>query len=256
MAPDRLLSSRFEMKYIIREEQARRVREFVRAYMQLDEYGVGRPNFAYPVHSLYLDSEDLKLYWATINGEKNRYKLRVRFYNDDPKAPVFCEVKRRQNNCIIKHRAAVWRQYLPELLAGQMLPVNAFAAHSPKQEAALMEFVELMDSINAIPKAHVAYYREAYLPAEDNHARVTMDRAVRIEPQFADRLAIEMQHPQLIWGDPVILELKFTDRYPLWFRQMVEACGLTQCSAAKYVAGIELVGEDRFTIAGKVPALP
>jgi hypothetical protein len=29
---------------------------------------------------------------------------------------------------------------------------------------------------------------------------------------------------------------------------MVEAYGLTQCSAAKYVAGIELVGEDRFTI--------
>ena len=247
MAPDRLLSSRFEMKYIICEEQARRVREFVREYMDLDEYGAGRPNFAYPVHSLYLDSHDLKLYWATINGEKNRYKLRVRFYNDDPNGPVFCEVKRRHNNCIIKHRAAIWRQYLPELLAGQMLPVSAFAAHSPKHEMAIMEFIELMDSINAMPKAHVAYYREAYLPADDNHARVTMDRAVRIEPQFSDHLLTEMRHSQLIWGDPVILELKFTDRYPLWFREMVEACGLTQCSAAKYVAGIELLGENRFT---------
>ena len=74
MAADRLLFSRFEMKYIIREEQAARVREFVRAYMELDEYGAGRPDFAYPVHSLYVDSQDLKLYWATINGEKNRYK--------------------------------------------------------------------------------------------------------------------------------------------------------------------------------------
>jgi hypothetical protein len=247
MAPDRLLSSRFEMKYIIREEQARRVREFVRGYMELDEYGVGRANFAYPVHSLYLDSNDLKLYWATINGEKNRYKLRVRFYNDDPNAPVFCEVKRRQNNCIIKHRAAIWRRYLPDLLAGQMPPVSGFAAHSQKHEMALMEFIELMHSINAVPRAHVAYYREAYLPAQDNHARVTMDRAVRIEPQFSDRLSTEARGSRLIWGDPVILELKFTDRYPLWFREMVEACGLTQCSAAKYVAGIELLGEERFT---------
>ena len=110
-----------------------------------------------------------------------------------------------------------------------------------------MEFISLMDSINATPRAHVAYYREAYLPAEDNHARVTMDRAVRIEPQFSDGLATQMRHPRSIWGDPVILELKFTDRYPLWFRELVEACGLTQCSAAKYVAGIELLGEDRFS---------
>lgn len=247
MGADRLLSSRFEMKYVIRGEQALRVREFVRAYMQLDEYGVGRPNFAYPVHSLYLDSQDLKLYWATINGEKNRYKLRIRFYNDDPKGPVFCEVKRRQNNCIIKHRAAIWRRFIPDVLAGQMPPLAGFAAHSLKHEMALMEFIELMDSIKASPRAHVAYYREAYLPADDNHARVTMDRAVRIEPQFSEELATQMRHPRLIWGDPVILELKFTDRYPLWFRDMVEACGLVQCSAAKYVAGIELLGEDRFS---------
>lgn len=246
MGVDRLLSSRFEMKYIIREDQALRVREFVRAYMQLDEYGVGRPNFAYPVHSLYLDSQDLKTYWATINGEKNRYKLRMRFYNDDPDAAVFCEVKRRQNNCIIKHRGAIWRRFLPEVLAGQMPPPSGFVSNSEKHQAALMEFIELMNLINATPRAHVAYFREAYLPPEDNHARVTMDRAVRIEPQISDRLSTEMRHPRLIWGDPVILELKFTDRYPLWFREMVEAYGLVQCSAAKYVAGIELVGEDRF----------
>src|SRR5687767_15110344 len=158
MAKDKLQASRFELKYIITEDTALQIRDYVRSYLELDENGVGKPNYSYPVHSLYLDSEDLKLYWATINGEKNRYKLRVRFYNDDPEAPVFCEVKRRQNNCIIKHRAAIWRQYLPELLAGQMPPRSGFAAHSPKHEMALMEFIELMDSINAMPKAHVAYY--------------------------------------------------------------------------------------------------
>lgn len=247
MGADRLLSSRFEQKYMIREEQAARVREFVRSYMELDEYGVGRPNYSYAVHSLYLDSEDLKLYWMTINGDRNRYKLRVRFYNDDPNAPVFFEVKRRHNNCIIKHRAAIMRPYVHSVLAGQMPPPSAFVSFTQKHELALMEFITLMESIDARPKAHVAYYREAYLPADDNNARVTLDRAVRIEPQFRTSLSTEMVAPTLIWGDPVVLELKFTDRYPLWFRQMVEACGLVQCGAAKYVAGIEVVGEDRFS---------
>jgi VTC domain-containing protein len=252
MAPDRLLSSRFEMKYLICEEEAARVREFVRAYMELDDHGVGRVNFSYPVHSLYLDSEDLKLYWKTINGEKNRYKLRIRFYNDDPAAPVFFEVKRRHNNCIIKHRAAIWRQFTHEILAGQVPPRVAFAAYNEKQEAAVLEFIELMGSIDATPRAHVAYFREAYLPADGNTARVTLDRAVRIEPQFNSRLFSQMRDPTLIWRGPVILELKFTDRYPLWFREMVEACGLIQCSAAKYVAGIELLGEHRFSEASRV----
>jgi hypothetical protein len=43
----------------------------------------------------------------------------------------------------------------------------------------------------------------------------------------------------------VILELKFTGRFPGWFRELVEALGLYRTSAAKYAAGIELLGEDR-----------
>ena len=247
MAADRLLSSRFEMKYMITEPQALHVREFVRSYLELDEYGVGKPNFAYAVHSLYLDSDDLILYWRTINGEKNRYKLRIRFYNDNPDIPVFFEVKRRHNNCIIKHRAALDRAWLPLVIAGQMPPLSAFTSQNPRHELALSEFLRLAESIDCKPKAHVAYFREAYLPPDDNSARVTMDRAVRIEPQFTSRLSTHMDDPTFVWPGVVVLELKFTDRFPLWFREMVEALELTQCSAAKYVAGIELVGEHRFS---------
>ena len=54
---DKLQASRFEQKYIIGEETALQIREFVRSYLELDENGVGKPNYSYPVHSLYLDSE-------------------------------------------------------------------------------------------------------------------------------------------------------------------------------------------------------
>ena len=80
---------RWELKYIVPEETALGVREFVRPYLALDEYGVGRPNLSYPIHNLYLDSDDLRIYWGTINGDKNRYKLRIRFYEDNAKAPIF-----------------------------------------------------------------------------------------------------------------------------------------------------------------------
>ena len=98
MAKDKLQASRFEQKYIINEETALQIREFVRSYLELDENGVGKPNYSYPVHSLYLDSDKLTLYWRTINGDKNRFKLRLRFYNNNPDTPVFFEIKRRMNN--------------------------------------------------------------------------------------------------------------------------------------------------------------
>ena len=58
---------RFELKYLITEESALMVRDFVRSYLDFDEYSVGKPNYSYPVHSLYLDSDRLQLYWETIN---------------------------------------------------------------------------------------------------------------------------------------------------------------------------------------------
>src|SRR5258706_341268 len=76
MPQAKLQASRFEQKYFISEELALHIREFVQSYLELDENGVGKPNYSYPVHSLYLDSEDLNFYWCTMNGDKNRFRTR------------------------------------------------------------------------------------------------------------------------------------------------------------------------------------
>ena len=246
MAIDKLQSSRFEMKYIIPEDVALRVRYFVQSYLELDEHCVGRPNFSYPVHSLYLDSPDLKLYWDTINGTKNRFKLRIRFYDDDPAAPVFFEVKRRMNNCIMKQRASVPRAAADAILAGQMPAAADLLSKSGKDETALLHFIDLMQQIRARPNAHVAYYREAYLPHDGNSARLTMDRFVRIEPAFIGNPVTAMDHPTLVWERLVVLELKFTNHFPNWFGELVRHFQLRQSGAAKYADGILRVGEGCF----------
>src|SRR3990170_1091319 len=120
MGQDRLQLQRFELKFIIKEEVALAVRSFVSSYLEIDEFGATRPNLSYPVHSLYLDSDDLRLYWETINGNKNRYKLRLRFYENRPNAPVYFEIKRRMNNAILKQRAGVRREAVDWILAGHL----------------------------------------------------------------------------------------------------------------------------------------
>src|SRR6185436_14160722 len=118
MARDRMQQSRFELKYLITESTAERVRDFVRCYLGIDEFGVGRPNYSYPVHSLYLDSDSLELYWRTINGDKNRFKLRLRYYSDHADSPVFFEIKRRMKDIILKQRGGVKQSAVPLLLHG------------------------------------------------------------------------------------------------------------------------------------------
>jgi SPX domain protein involved in polyphosphate accumulation len=245
MGKDKMQASRFEQKYIIPEETALQIRDFVRSYLELDENGVGKPNFSYPVHSLYLDSEDLKCYWDTINGNKNRYKLRMRFYAGSPDSPVFFEIKRRMNNCIMKQRGGVRRDAVEWLLAGHHPEPAHMVSKDPKHLFALQNFCNLMQEIQAVPKVHIAYYREAYVPHDDNSARLTMDREVRSEPELTARLSPKMHKPILVWGRDVVLELKFTNRFPDWFRELSQVFGLRQCGAAKYVDGVALQGEYR-----------
>jgi len=247
MVPDRLQLQRLELKYIIREETALEIRNFVNSYLEIDEYGALRANLSYPVHSLYLDSDDLRIYWGTINGNKNRYKLRLRFYENQPKAPVYFEIKRRMNDAILKQRGAVKREAVEAILGGQYPSFDMMVSDEPKHLVAVQRFCELMTANNAKPKAHVAYLREAYLNQGNNSVRVTLDRQVRCCPEPTTRLVAEMDNPVYPFGDNVVLELKFTGRYPDWFRDLVHSFGLTQCSAAKYVDGVAVAGEDRFS---------
>jgi len=96
------------------------------------------------------------------------------------------------------------------------------------------------------PTAHVRYEREAWISPFDNSVRVTMDRNVMIAPEFAMRFTAEMDQPTCVFGALVILELKFSGRFPDWFKELVRVFGLRQGSASKYADGIANQGERYF----------
>jgi hypothetical protein len=57
---------------------------------------------------------------------------------------------------------------------------------------------------------------------------------------------VEMQESAPVFSQFVVLELKFTDRFPGWFQQLVRRFDLMQFSSAKYCEGIEVLGPHRF----------
>lgn len=236
---------RLELKYQISNEMALAVRDFVSSYLEVDEFGATRPNLSYPVHSLYLDSPELATFRHTINGNKNRFKLRIRFYENRPNAPVYFEIKRRMNNAILKQRGAIRREAVDAVLAGQLPGPDELASSDPRHLGGIQRFLTLMTDLQAIPTAHVAYLREAWMSPRDNSIRVTMDRDVLFEPDPTTTMQAAMIDPVRVFGSRVILELKFTGRYPDWWNELVRVFGLQQASAAKYADGISRYGEAR-----------
>lgn len=240
-------AQRFEFKYQIEEVQALQIRDFLSAYLDLDEFGASMPDLSYPVHSLYFDSPDLALYHSTINGDKNRYKLRIRFYENRPAAPVFFEIKRRTNNTISKSRGGVKREAVGQVVSGCIPHIDDFVSRDPSHYFAIEQYIQYSQALRATPQTHVYYKREAWLSRHDNSVRVTLDRNVQSAVEKTTSLNTTLINPVHAFGDKVILELKFTEKFPNWFLEMVRVFGLQQTGAAKYVDGLDLIQENMAT---------
>jgi hypothetical protein len=233
--PDALQGSRFEFKYVIEESRARAARDFALSYLEPDKHALNKPNHEYGICSLYLDSAEMALCRATVHGERNRFKLRIRFYEDSAEAPAYVEIKRRLDNVIRKQRTAVRREAIGRLLAGEMPAPSDLYEPRTGNFGPLEQFGGLASTIRAEGRLFVSYLRQAYVTPDDSSVRVTFDRQLtgsryRGEPTLSE--GQECVRP-VVGG--VILEIKFTNWFPTWLREMVRAFGLERRSMAKYV---------------------
>jgi hypothetical protein len=233
-------AQRFELKYMLPCSMKEDLRAFIASYLVLDEYAEKSPTLAYGIHSIYFDSPNLSTYQATEGGDRNRFKLRLRYYDENEESPVFLEMKRRFDNVIAKKRCMIPRHAIEETLAGDTTYVR------PKELAGHQSFCHLMNQLQAGPRAHVAYQREAWMSEHDNSVRVTLDTDVFVEPKFDLIPTTQMKDPVPSFGDQMVLELKYTNRFPGWFRDLVEAFHLMQSGGPKYSAGVKLYGEEHF----------
>jgi len=230
MAADGTLRCRFEMKYQISEAKAAAVENFIQPYLHFDRYCKLQPSASYPIVSLYLDSHDLRLCRESMTGDKNRFKLRIRGYNDDPAYPKFFEIKRRINFVIVKDRQRVNQRDVAHLLGGGTLPEQYY---STEQEP-LKQFLFYLQCIRARPVIHVRYIRRAYEDDSENRVRVTFDR--KLSFRICEKPEVTLGGPgwQQYPINDVILEIKFTSRYPAWLTRMTRCFELQKQSFSKY----------------------
>jgi hypothetical protein len=235
---DTTLSSRYEMKYLISVSQAVAIERFVRDYLPIDHYSSLVPDGYYPIVSDYLDSPDFRLCRESLTGVLNRFKLRIRSYSDDLSYPRFFEIKRRANIVIIKSRSRVRAQDIKALLSGRFVPPQS---DSKKDFEALKLFQLYCASINAFPLIRIRYLRKAYEGSGENRVRVTFDKDLCFNTQPSDEVLLggEGWRPNNVSLHGIILEIKFTGRFPVWLNRMAKFFNLRQRSMSKYTASVQ-----------------
>ena len=241
---DRVLGCRFESKYIVEADRAQRIKNYIRPFVQLDRFAAARDLHNYSVCSLYLDSSDLELCRKTLHGHKNRYKLRVRTYSDDPDDPLFFEVKRRVDGMVLKARSQISRAQGDAILSGRIPRADQF---TPDLFARINEFSTLSETTRAKPVLRVKYQREAYDSTAPDRVRITFDTQLRhaVTPVY------EVSRDGPGWCATqvpgTILEIKFNQSFPSWITSLIQTFDLQKLSVAKYcLSMICAVNEGRY----------
>ena len=235
--------ARYEFKYLITPMQEAWIREVVDMYAEADAYG---HNGEYEVTSLYYDTWDWALAMQTVEGVRNRYKIRIRTYGFTDDQPVFAENKARVGTSICKTRALMHRKDWAPISRRSPGPPEGYLAKKEAHQADYDAIRNLFDMLDLRPRLWVQYDREAYGSRYGDGARLTFDRRLRVQSPVEDHW--DRPDPQA-WqtvqldGAPTILEMKFNNAFPGWMQVIVDQLGLRRVSCSKYVQGAEQLGD-------------
>lgn len=231
---DSMLSCRYELKYRIRETKARAIAQYIQSYISPDKYSKTCPDFEYLISSLYFDSNDLHLCKETLEGKTNRFKLRIRCYDDKPDTPCFFEIKRRLNSVILKDRARMPKDLVPRIVRDYYVPEKLYA----KDRDTLLQFQLYLRALQARPVVLVRYMRQAFEDDSCNRVRITFDRELSFKSANTPLITTNGSGWHQIPMDFVVLEIKFTNRYPVWLNDMVKIFDLKQTAMSKYCSSV------------------
>lgn len=234
---------RYEYKYLVPYARLERLRMLLAPFTRLDSYA-SETGGEYTVRSIYFDTPDLECYFQKVSGIKRRNKVRLRGYNGGgAQSRVFFEIKKKVDDPLFKHRAALTYEAAQQVINGRSLdelPLSTDEAAEALQEA--RRFLYHLHARRMRPVITVIYEREPYeplFPDEENDLRITLDKNLRtISRPALDALFVEA-HARSVDPAHFILEVKFNRYMPGWVKTVISSLGLTRGSASKYALCLE-----------------
>ncbi len=212
---------RYELKYIITNEQRDIILLDSAPFIRADEYGNTT------IRNVYFDTDDYRVIRHSIEKPVYKEKLRIRSYDRaNTDSTVFVEVKKKYNGVVYKRRAA-----LSERDALLWISEHKKPADSTQITEEIDYFINFYPGLH--PAAFLSYEREAYYGINDNGFRLTFDKNVLFRD---DRLSLE-EEPDglpLLPENRVLMEIKCAGAVPLWMVSILSREKIYKTSFSKY----------------------
>lgn len=235
-------AGRYEKKYLVPDRMAVAIRNALLPHLDVDEHTPPESIRGYAVYSLYFDTAALDLYRQTRERVSDRYKLRVRYYDDDPQGAAFIEVKEKVGDQIFKRRYQTDKPFVEAMLRDPNGEALTHALSNGARGTALEEFHRRGHALGAAPKLFVAYEREAFNSKSEPKVRITFDRRIKTTLSGAAPGLTAPRYGANVGGLNVLLEFKYAGERPEWLSHVLTEFGLRRASFSKFAECIDVLG--------------
>lgn len=217
---DQMIFKRYEIKYMLSQEQYEAVIHKMSSYMRADIHGRST-NL-----SLYFDTPDFLLIRRSLDKPLYKEKLRIRSYGlAESDTTVFIELKKKFKGVVYKRRIS-----MTEEDAMNYLLFDDKVLHN--QIEAEIDYTKDRYQ-NLVPRVLLSYDREAYYAIDDHEFRVTFDQNILWRDQDVNLTSYIGGEPLLKPGQ-VLMEVKAGGAIPLWFVKILTEEKLYKTSFSKY----------------------
>lgn len=217
---------RYELKYLLTEQQKETVLGAMEPYMQLDQYG------RTTIRNIYFDTPSYRLIRRSIEKPAYKEKLRLRSYSrSTPDSPVFVELKKKYNHVVYKRRIAMPEAEAMGWILGQK-PCSKETQISEEIDYFLTYYGNLK------PAVYLSYEREAFYTRVPSDLRITFDDTILCR-QEALSLEEEAYGTPLLPEGRVLMEIKCTGGIPLWMIRILSEEHIYKTSFSKYGTAYE-----------------
>lgn len=212
---------RYELKYLLTEEQKAKILEAMAQYMDLDEFG------RTTIRNLYFDTDSYRLIRHSIGKPTYKEKLRIRSYSQaGPDSTVFVELKKKYKHVVYKRRVS-----LPE---EEAMAWVCKGNPRPKDSQILEEIDYFLDYYKTLrPVVFLSYEREAFYAKDESDFRVTFDDNILCRQNDLS-LRSEVYGTPLLPEGMVLMEIKCSGGIPLWMTRVLAEEHIYKTSFSKY----------------------
>ena len=229
--------SRFEMKYIVNEATSKMLQDEIKNFMIYD--GFANIENYYFVRSLYFDNKLNSNFNEKVDGVRSRHKFRIRTYSKSFDAPVFIELKGRENKRTYKLR----HEIQPENLELFYNKKKYFELKKIYPNNSLIEkFIFDSYKKNLVPKVLVDYNRTPFINKSGLYFRLTFDKNILSLKNLSLFSNVSASNWKECIAGYTILELKFNSSIPPWFQRIIQNYQLRLRSVSKFVIAADTLG--------------